>query len=114
MNITTEDIVDSSNITAQVCIIGAGAGGIGCAFRLVKKGISVVIVDKNGEPIRNAFSYMDQRAREELKKGVAHGIQIAGASIPILLKSLMITGAVAASVKDPVWKYKWVEKHEPG
>lgn len=49
MNITTEDIVDSSNITAQVCIIGAGAGGIGCAFRLVKKGISVVIVDKNAD-----------------------------------------------------------------
>ena len=21
--------------------------------------------------------------------------------------------AVAASVKDPVWKYKWVEAHEP-
>ncbi|MEG2118697.1 MAG: FGGY family carbohydrate kinase, partial [Clostridia bacterium] len=27
--------------------------------------------------------------------------------------SLRITGAVAASVKDPVWKYKWVEAHEP-
>ncbi len=73
----------------------------------------LVLVDKDGVPVRRAMSYMDQRAREELKKGIAHGIQIAGASIPKLLKSLMITGAVAASVKDPVWKYNWVKNHEP-
>lgn len=73
----------------------------------------VVLVDKNGNHVRNAMSYMDQRAREELKKGLAYGPQIAGAYIPKLLKSLQITGAVAASVKDPVWKYKWVEAHEP-
>ena len=73
----------------------------------------LVLVDKNGNAIRRAFSYMDQRAREELKKGIAHGIQVAGASVPILLKSLAITGAVAASVKDPVWKYNWVKNHEP-
>ncbi len=73
----------------------------------------LVLVDKEGKPVRRAMSYMDQRAREELKKGIAHGVQIAGASIPILLKSLMITGAVAASVKDPVWKYNWVKNHEP-
>ncbi len=73
----------------------------------------VVLVDKDGTPVRRAMSYMDQRAREELKEGIAHGFQIAGANVPKLLKSLQITGAVAASVKDPVWKYKWVEKHEP-
>ena len=73
----------------------------------------VVLVDKDAKPVRRAMSYMDQRAREELKEGMAHGFQIAGASVPKLLKSLKITGAVAASVKDPVWKYKWVEKHEP-
>ena len=73
----------------------------------------LVLVDKEGNHIRRAMSYMDQRAREELKKGIAHGVQIAGASVPILLKSLMITGAVAASVKDPVWKYNWVKNHEP-
>ena len=39
--------------------------------------------------------------REELKKGIAHGVQIAGANVFKLLKSLKITGAVAASVKDP-------------
>ncbi|MBQ8228495.1 MAG: FGGY-family carbohydrate kinase [Clostridia bacterium] len=73
----------------------------------------LVLTDKNGEPVRRAMSYMDQRATEQLRKGIAHGPQIAGANIFKLLKSLAITGAVAASVKDPVWKYKWVEENEP-
>ena len=73
----------------------------------------LVLVDKEGNAVRRPMSYMDQRAREELKKGISHGITVAGASIPILLKSLVITGAVAASVKDPVWKYNWVKNHEP-
>lgn len=73
----------------------------------------LVLTDREGRPVRRAMSYMDQRAREELKQGMAHGIQIAGANIFKLLKSIVITGAVSASVKDPVWKYKWVEKNEP-
>ena len=73
----------------------------------------LVLVDREGKAVRRPMSYMDQRAREELKKGIAHGVQVAGASVPILLKSLVITGAVAASVKDPVWKYNWVKNHEP-
>ena len=59
------------------------------------------------------MSYMDQRATEEIRKGIANGIQIAGANINKLIPSLRITGAVAGSVKDPVWKYKWVEANEP-
>ncbi len=73
----------------------------------------LVLVDKDGNHVRRAFSYMDQRATEEIKKGIAYGPQIAGANIAKLLPSLAITGAVAASVKDPVWKYKWTEAHEP-
>ena len=73
----------------------------------------LVLVDKNGDAVRRPMSYMDQRATAELKKGIAHGITVAGASVPILIKSLIITGAVAASVKDPVWKYNWVKAHEP-
>ncbi len=73
----------------------------------------LVLVDKEGNAVRRPMSYMDQRAREELKKGIAHGVTVAGASVPILIKSLIITGAVAASVKDPVWKYNWVKNHEP-
>ena len=73
----------------------------------------LVLVDKEGVPVHRPMSYMDQRAKEEIKKGIAHGIQIAGANVIKLIKSLILTGAVSGSVKDPVWKYKWVEAHEP-
>lgn len=73
----------------------------------------LVLVDKDGEPVHRPMSYMDQRAKKELKDGIAHGIQIAGANVFKLLKYLQATGAVAASVKDPVWKYKWIENNEP-
>ena len=73
----------------------------------------LVLVDREGRPVRRAMSYMDQRAGAELKKGLAHGPQIAGANVVKLLKCLRATGAVPSSVKDPVWKYKWVQAHEP-
>lgn len=34
-------------IKTQVCIIGAGAGGTGCAYRLIRNGIKTIVVDKN-------------------------------------------------------------------
>ena len=73
----------------------------------------LVLVDKSGQPVRRPMSYMDQRARSQLRKGLAHGIQIAGANVGKLLTSLRLTGAVSSSVKDPLWKYKWVEENEP-
>ncbi len=74
----------------------------------------LVLVNKEGRHIRRAFSYMDQRARKEQKELMDHGFlhQIAGASLPKLLVSLAKTGAVAASVKDPVFKYNWVKNNE--
>jgi len=91
---------------------GIDPGGIaGISFCSQAQGL--VLADKNGEPVRNAMSYMDQRAREELAEGLGKGLKISGINALKLLKSLRLTGAVAASVKDPVWKYKWVEKHEP-
>ncbi len=73
----------------------------------------VVVVDKDGKALRRPMSYMDQRAKQELKEGIAYGPQIAGANVFKLLKYLKCTGAVSSSVKDPVWKYKWIEAHEP-
>ena len=73
----------------------------------------LILVDRDGEPIHRPMSYMDQRAKDERKKGIAHGVQIAGANVRMLIPSLRITGAVTSSVKDPVWKYKWLEAHEP-
>lgn len=83
----------------------------GISFCSAMQGL--VLVDKEGNCIRRPMTYMDQRAREELKKGIAHGFQIAGAEVTKLLKYLRYTGAVSSSVKDPIWKYKWVEAHEP-
>lgn len=73
----------------------------------------LVLADKDGVPVHRPMSYMDQRAKEEIKKGIANGIQIAGANIFKLLPSLQITGVVSSSVKDPLWKYKWIEANEP-
>ena len=103
MCVTTKRIFDKSHVKPEDVL--------GISFCSQMQGL--VLVDKDGEPVRRAMSYMDQRAREEIKKGMAYGLQIAGANIFKLLKSLYYTGAVSASVKDPVWKYKWVEAHEP-
>ncbi len=73
----------------------------------------LVLADKSGIPVRRPMNYMDQRAGKEIKEGMAYGIQIAGANIFKLAKSLIISGAASTSVKDPVWKYKWVERNEP-
>ena len=73
----------------------------------------LVLVDENGSALRRPMSYMDQRAKAELKAGICGGIEIAGGNVFKVLNSLRINRAVATSVKDPVWKYKWVEKHEP-
>lgn len=83
----------------------------GISFCSAMQGL--VLVDRDGNCIRRPMTYMDQRARDELKKGIAHGVQIAGAEVTKLLKYLKYTGAVSSSVKDPIWKYKWVEAHEP-
>ena len=73
----------------------------------------LVLVDKDGNPVHRAFSYMDQRATKEIKDGIKFGLQIEGANLGRLLKSLAITGAAPLSVKDPLWKYNWLKNNEP-
>lgn len=73
----------------------------------------LVLVDKDGLPVRRAMSYMDQRARKQLKENMAYGLKVAGGNVVKLLKSLSITKAAPLSVKDPVYKYLWVKNNEP-
>ncbi len=73
----------------------------------------IVLVDEEGNALRRPMSYMDQRAKKELREGITGGIEVAGGNIFKVLNSLRINKAVATSVKDPVWKYKWVENNEP-
>ena len=54
------------------------------------------------------MSYMDQRALAEFKACQTHGPCVSGVNVGMLLRSLRATHAASTSVKDPLWKYKWV------
>ena len=73
----------------------------------------LVLVDEAGRPVRPAMSYLDARAVDQHRRGIKTGAKIAGFRASLLLPSLVITGGVSASVKDPVWKYLWVREREP-
>ncbi len=73
----------------------------------------LVLVDDAGNPVRNAMSYMDNRAVKQMQNALSNGIQFEGVNLSKLIKSIRQTGVVASSSKDPVWKYKWVEENEP-
>ncbi|MBQ3995196.1 MAG: carbohydrate kinase, partial [Clostridia bacterium] len=73
----------------------------------------VVLVDKEGNALRPAMSYMDQRGKKELKEAIAYGPQVAGANLFKFLPYFYYTHAVSSSVKDPIFKYLWVKNNEP-
>ena len=73
----------------------------------------MVLVGKDGSALRRPMSYMDQRAAEEFRAFQTRGLTISGVEVSTLLRSLAITHAVSSSVKDPLWKYKWVQCNEP-
>ncbi len=73
---------------------------------------ALILVDAQGKPLRPAMSYMDQRAEAEKRDFGGKLPRVAGLGLDILLPSLSITGGAAASVKDPVWKYRWVQRNE--
>ena len=102
INTTKKVVVESGIDTAKID---------GISFCSQMQGL--VLVDKDGIPVRRAMSYMDQRARKELKKYMAHGVQIAGGNAAKVLKSHAITGAASMSDKDPVNKYLWVKDNDP-
>ena len=103
MCITTKKVMEES---------GVPAGEIrGLSFCSQMQGL--ILVDRDGVPVRRSMSYMDQRATREIEEGLARGITVAGMNVRKQVRSLRITGAVAGSVKDPVWKYNWVKHNEP-
>ena len=89
----------------------SGSDIAGISFCSQMQGL--VLTDEKGNALRRPMSYMDQRAKAELEEGLGGGIEIAGSNVFKMLHSLIINRAAALSVKDPVWKYKWVEKNEP-
>lgn len=74
---------------------------------------SLVLVDKTGTAVRPALSYLDQRASIRRTKLTAGGPRVAGIGLGLLLPWLHVAGGVAASAKDPLWKYLRVADEEP-
>ncbi len=100
---TTKDLMSKSKISPKMIS--------GISFCSQMQGL--VLVDKDGNALRRPMSYMDQRAGEVMKKVEGYGLQVAGVNVVKLIKSLRRTKAASTSVKDPLWKYKWVEANEP-
>ncbi|HRZ28125.1 MAG TPA: FGGY-family carbohydrate kinase [Spirochaetota bacterium] len=74
-----------------------------------------IMVDENGDALRNPMSYMDGRSTEQIARYLYRGLFKIGGKfhIPSTLKSLYYTGGMAATAKDPLWKYHWVRDNEP-
>ena len=73
----------------------------------------LVLADDKANALRRPMSYMDQRASKIMKSVQGRGLTVSGVNIVKLIKSLVATHAASTSVKDPLWKYKWVEANEP-
>jgi len=73
-----------------------------------------ILVDSTGQPLRNPMNYMDTRATKQIEEFLYKGlVRISGYDALIALKSLRITGGLAGTSKDPLWKYHWVRENEP-
>ena len=73
-----------------------------------------VFVDENGNALRRPMNYLDQKAVKEYKDCMGRGIiKVSGCCLYKLVRNLIVNYAGSTSAKDPVWKYKWVEKNEP-
>jgi len=100
---TTKELIVQSNIKRNQIA--------GISFCSQMQGL--VLVDKDGKAIRRPMSYMDHRARKEHRFGIGTGFKISGLNARKLIHCLLINGGAPTSVKDPLWKYKWVQKNEP-
>jgi len=73
-----------------------------------------VFVDENGNALRRPMTYLDQKGVKEYRDCMGRGIiKVSGCSLYKLVRNLIVNYAASTSAKDPVWKYKWVENHEP-
>lgn len=100
---TTRQLLTASNISPQDIAAVSFCSQMQC----------LALVDSGGHSVRSAMSYMDNRATKQHAEGIARGLKVSGLNARKLLASLAATKAVPASVKDPVWKYKWVQENEP-
>lgn len=73
-----------------------------------------ILVDKQGNALRRPMIYLDGRAEKQMRERLCRGLfRISGMHALTLLNTLRIAGGVAATAKDPLWKYHWVRENEP-
>lgn len=76
--------------------------------------MGMVLVDAQGRVLRRPMSFLDQRADREFQDCMGKGIvKVSGGSLFKIARNLRVNYGVSLSVKDPIWKYKWVENNEP-
>ncbi len=73
---------------------------------------ALVLVDDEGRAVRPAMSYLDSRATARRGRLTAGGPRVAGIGLGLLLPWMALAGGVAASAKDPLWKYLRVADEE--
>ena len=101
---TTHALFDTSDVKPQEIE--------GMAFCTQMQG--TVLVDERGQALRRPMNYLDQKGYKEYKDCMGRGlIKVSGCSLYKLVRNLCVNYAGSTSAKDPVWKYKWVEKNEP-
>jgi xylulokinase len=101
---TTREIVSRSKIPPSSIA--------GMAFCCQMQGS--VHVDAAGNALRNPMIYIDGRAAPQFKRAMQSGWpRISGLNARKALRSLQVTGGVAGTSKDPLWKYHWVRENEP-
>ena len=73
-----------------------------------------VMVDGDGTALRNPMIYLDGRATAQMERYLYNGLlKIDKWNAYKTIRSLMITGGLAGTAKDPLWKYHWVRENEP-
>ncbi len=73
-----------------------------------------VLVDRDGRALRNPMIYLDGRAQDQLARHLYTGLVRVGKwNAAKTVRSLIITGGLAGTAKDPLWKYLWVKENEP-
>ncbi|MFA4839357.1 MAG: FGGY-family carbohydrate kinase [Candidatus Neomarinimicrobiota bacterium] len=85
---------------------------VGVTFSSQMQGL--VLVSKEGEPLRRAISWVDSRAGDIMRERIWTWPRVQGYNIFRLLRFLRITGgAPSLAGKDIIGKILWLKRHEP-
>jgi len=101
---STEIVLERKNIKKD--------GIAGLSFSCQMQGS--ILVDRDGNALHNPMIYMDSRSEKQIERFLYHGLfRIEKWNAPLTLRSLYYTGGLAATPKDPLWKYHWVKDNRP-